>query len=274
MQNHSCVRHLTNSDFPPFSWRHWNCNTCLPSCWCHVTWSWLCPELMSLTKQSSTSDMRTRPWMWSRQNRGRENCASQVSNNPYPTPHLIPSPTLHTPHHPTPHTPHPTPHPSLHTTLHHLPHHTTTHHATPRHTTPHPPHPIPTPHPTPHPTFSACLHCYFLFFFIFLRINDTKTYFPPAFVIQGSWNFHWKESYSNFSASAGSNGAEFMFLLKGHEDLRQDERVMQLFGLVNTLLASDQDTSKRHLRWDWRDMREWSRTPSLNWCVNSGRLEV
>ena len=46
----------------------------------------------------------------------------------------------------------------------------------------------------------------------------------------------------------GSNGAEFMFLLKGHEDLRQDERVMQLFGLVNTLLASDSVTFKRHLR--------------------------
>ena len=52
----------------------------------------------------------------------------------------------------------------------------------------------------------------------------------------------------SFVCVAGSNGAEFMFLLKGHEDLRQDERVMQLFGLVNTLLASDQDTSKRHLR--------------------------
>ena len=48
--------------------------------------------------------------------------------------------------------------------------------------------------------------------------------------------------------SLGSNGAEFMYLLKGHEDLRQDERVMQLFGLVNTLLANDQSTSKRHLK--------------------------
>jgi len=45
----------------------------------------------------------------------------------------------------------------------------------------------------------------------------------------------------------GSNGSEFMFLLKGHEDLRQDERVMQLFGLVNTLLANDPETFKRHL---------------------------
>lgn len=38
-----------------------------------------------------------------------------------------------------------------------------------------------------------------------------------------------------------------MFLLKGHEDLRQDERVMQLFGLVNQLLASEYETSKNHL---------------------------
>eukprot|EP00117_Sycon_ciliatum_P022702 scpid3014/ scgid19501/ Serine/threonine-protein kinase mTOR; FK506-binding protein 12-rapamycin complex-associated protein 1; FKBP12-rapamycin complex-associated protein; Mammalian target of rapamycin; Mechanistic target of rapamycin; Rapamycin and FKBP12 target 1; Rapamycin target protein 1 len=45
----------------------------------------------------------------------------------------------------------------------------------------------------------------------------------------------------------GSNGSEFMFLLKGHEDLRQDERVMQLFGLVNTLLANDSETFKNHL---------------------------
>ena len=46
----------------------------------------------------------------------------------------------------------------------------------------------------------------------------------------------------------GSNGKDFMFLLKGHEDLRQDERVMQLFGLVNTLLNNDPETFKRHLR--------------------------
>lgn len=38
-----------------------------------------------------------------------------------------------------------------------------------------------------------------------------------------------------------------MFLLKGHEDLRQDERVMQLFGLVNTLLQNDPDTYRRNL---------------------------
>nr|CAD7392941.1 unnamed protein product [Timema cristinae] len=45
----------------------------------------------------------------------------------------------------------------------------------------------------------------------------------------------------------GSNGRDYMFLLKGHEDLRQDERVMQLFGLVNTLLLNDPDTFRRNL---------------------------
>ena len=45
----------------------------------------------------------------------------------------------------------------------------------------------------------------------------------------------------------GSDGRMYSFLLKGHEDLRQDERVMQLFGLVNTLLANDREASMRNL---------------------------
>jgi FKBP12-rapamycin complex-associated protein len=45
----------------------------------------------------------------------------------------------------------------------------------------------------------------------------------------------------------GSDGREYQYLLKGHEDLRQDERVMQLFGLVNSLLSADPETLKRHL---------------------------
>lgn len=41
----------------------------------------------------------------------------------------------------------------------------------------------------------------------------------------------------------GSDGKEYEFLLKGHEDLRQDERVMQVFGLMNKLFAkSDRRT--------------------------------
>eukprot|EP01132_Coremiostelium_polycephalum_P005602 gene5602-6970_t len=45
----------------------------------------------------------------------------------------------------------------------------------------------------------------------------------------------------------GSDGLEYTFLLKGHEDLRQDERVMQLFGLINTALAANHETAKSHL---------------------------
>lgn len=46
----------------------------------------------------------------------------------------------------------------------------------------------------------------------------------------------------------GNDGKDYVFLLKGHEDLRQDERVMQLFGLVNALLARDRQTKKHDLR--------------------------
>ena len=45
----------------------------------------------------------------------------------------------------------------------------------------------------------------------------------------------------------GSDGKEYPFLLKGHEDIRQDQRVMQLFGLINALLSKDSDTRKKNL---------------------------
>ncbi|KAK9163538.1 hypothetical protein Syun_004440 [Stephania yunnanensis] len=45
----------------------------------------------------------------------------------------------------------------------------------------------------------------------------------------------------------GSDGEDYSFLLKGHEDLRQDERVMQLFGLVNTLLKNSRNTAEKDL---------------------------
>uniref|UniRef100_A0A7S1BDY4 non-specific serine/threonine protein kinase n=1 Tax=Corethron hystrix TaxID=216773 RepID=A0A7S1BDY4_9STRA len=46
----------------------------------------------------------------------------------------------------------------------------------------------------------------------------------------------------------GNDGNNYVFLLKGHEDLRQDERVMQLFGLVNALLAKDRRTNNHDLK--------------------------
>ncbi|KAJ3083694.1 phosphatidylinositol kinase- protein kinase tor1, partial [Quaeritorhiza haematococci] len=62
----------------------------------------------------------------------------------------------------------------------------------------------------------------------------------------------------------GSDGKDYQYLLKGHEDLRQDERVMQLFGLVNTLLSTDPETFKRHL--------SIQRYPVIPLSINSGLL--
>ncbi|KAL0577906.1 phosphatidylinositol kinase-related protein kinase tor1, partial [Marasmius crinis-equi] len=45
----------------------------------------------------------------------------------------------------------------------------------------------------------------------------------------------------------GNDGREYQYLLKGHEDLRQDERVMQLFSLVNNLLSVDTSSYMRRL---------------------------
>ncbi|KAJ7823024.1 phosphatidylinositol 3-kinase [Mycena leptocephala] len=45
----------------------------------------------------------------------------------------------------------------------------------------------------------------------------------------------------------GSDGRDYQYVLKGHEDLRQDERVMQLFSLVNNLLSVDTASFKRRL---------------------------
>ncbi len=40
---------------------------------------------------------------------------------------------------------------------------------------------------------------------------------------------------------------DLLILSSGHEDMRQDERVMQLFGLVNNLLSVDTHSFKRRL---------------------------
>jgi FKBP12-rapamycin complex-associated protein len=48
-------------------------------------------------------------------------------------------------------------------------------------------------------------------------------------------------------AVVGSDGVTHQFLLKGHEDLRLDERIMQLFGLLNALFASsDHELQRKH----------------------------
>lgn len=73
----------------------------------------------------------------------------------------------------------------------------------------------------------------------------------------------------------GSDGLNHTYVLKGHEDMRQDERVMQLFGLVNTLLSNDPESLKRHL-----NIQRFSAIPLstqsglLGWVPNSDTLHV
>jgi DNA-dependent protein kinase catalytic subunit len=45
----------------------------------------------------------------------------------------------------------------------------------------------------------------------------------------------------------GHDEREFPFLIKGGEDLRQDQRLQQLFGVMNAALAADTDCVQRHL---------------------------
>lgn len=62
----------------------------------------------------------------------------------------------------------------------------------------------------------------------------------------------------------GDDGKEYQYALKGHEDIRQDERVMQLFGLVNNLLGANADAAERQLN--------IQRFPVIPLATNSGLL--
>ncbi|KKF92485.1 Phosphatidylinositol 3-kinase tor2 [Ceratocystis platani] len=73
----------------------------------------------------------------------------------------------------------------------------------------------------------------------------------------------------------GSDGVASPFLLKGHEDIRQDERVMQLFGLCNTLLTNDSECYKRHLMIQRYPAIPLSQNSGLlGWVPNSDTLHV
>ena len=71
----------------------------------------------------------------------------------------------------------------------------------------------------------------------------------------------------------GSNGCEYVFLLKGHEDLRQDERVMQIFGLVNNLLLKNHETARRDLAIQRYSVIPLSQNSGLlEWLLNCDTL--
>ena len=73
----------------------------------------------------------------------------------------------------------------------------------------------------------------------------------------------------------GSDGVAYAFVLKGHEDIRQDERVMQLFGLCNTLLVNDSESYKRHLNIQRYPAIPLSQNSGLlGWVPNSDTLHV
>jgi FKBP12-rapamycin complex-associated protein len=66
-----------------------------------------------------------------------------------------------------------------------------------------------------------------------------------------------------------------MYALKGHEDIRQDERVMQLFGLCNTLLDNDSESFKRHLSVQRFPAIPLSQSSGLlGWVCNSDTLHA
>ncbi|KAF8421355.1 armadillo-type protein [Terfezia claveryi] len=73
----------------------------------------------------------------------------------------------------------------------------------------------------------------------------------------------------------GNDGIAYVYALKGHEDIRQDERVMQLFGLVNTLLNMDSECFKRHLNIQRYPVIPLSQSSGLlGWVPNSDTLHV
>ncbi|KAK0422862.1 hypothetical protein QR680_007831 [Steinernema hermaphroditum] len=73
----------------------------------------------------------------------------------------------------------------------------------------------------------------------------------------------------------GSDGNLYAFLLKGHEDPRQDERVMQLFGLINTLLLHENDTCRRNLTIQRYSIVPLSSNSGLiGWLSNSDTLHA
>ncbi|KAI9833190.1 MAG: hypothetical protein M1819_003813 [Sarea resinae] len=98
-----------------------------------------------------------------------------------------------------------------------------------------------------------------------IKINS----FDPTFTVLNSKQRPRKMSLK------GSDGVVYTHILKGHEDLRQDERCMQLFGLVNTLLATDSECFKRHLNIQRYPVIPLSQNSGLlGWVPNSDTMHV
>ena len=97
----------------------------------------------------------------------------------------------------------------------------------------------------------------------------TISHFKPVFPVISS-----KQRPRKISIK-GTNGRDYQYALKGHEDIRQDSLVMQLFGLVNSLLQNDPECFRRHL-----DIQQFPAIPLspksgiLGWVPNSDTFHV
>jgi FKBP12-rapamycin complex-associated protein len=89
------------------------------------------------------------------------------------------------------------------------------------------------------------------------RARDLEIAVPGSYRVDGSY-VKIKKFHSNVQILPskqrprkmiiqGVDGKDYMIVLKGHEDLRQDERVMQLFGSINALMARDRRTNNHDL---------------------------
>ena len=82
-----------------------------------------------------------------------------------------------------------------------------------------------------------------------LKEFDLKTHFKPITIqrIEKYLEVVNSKQHPRKTSMIGSDSKEYLFLLKGHEDLRQDERVIQIFNLVNLIMAKEKLYSNKNL---------------------------
>ena len=82
-----------------------------------------------------------------------------------------------------------------------------------------------------------------------LKEFDLKSNFKPI-TVQRMESYLYvvnSKQHPRKTIMIGSDNKEYIFLLKGHEDLRQDERVIQIFNLVNLLMAKEKIVEDKNL---------------------------
>ena len=82
-----------------------------------------------------------------------------------------------------------------------------------------------------------------------LKEYNIKTHFKPITIqrIEKYLLVVSSKQHPRKTSMIGSDSKEYLFLLKGHEDLRQDERVIQIFNLVNLIMAKEKMLANKNL---------------------------